>query len=438
MNRDQIVMVCCSDFAGQVRGKGFPASELESRMTTGVGWTPTNIMINCFGTIAATPFGPFGDLMLIPDAATETRIDFSDGMPAEWFLIGDITQTDGRTPWDLCLRSFLRHALEDLEAETGLRLKCAMEHELFYFGAQERLGDSYSLDAMRVQGGFAESYLYALRIGGVVPDTILPEFGPRQYEVTCKPAIGVEAADRAIKVRELAKATAYRLGHRVSFSPVVTRNVVGNGLHIHFSLVDRDGSPVGFDPAQPHGVSQTAGRFLAGILRHMSALCAITAPSVVSYERLVPNRWSAAYNNLGYRDREAGIRICPVWDIAGADPAAQFNFEYRAADSAASPYLALGAIVRAGLQGLREELPSPDATMGDLGAMSAQELSRRNIRRLPQSLEEALEALETDKTARSWFPPALLEAYLMHKRGEISQVRDLSSDEIAQRYAQVY
>ena len=438
MNRDPLIMVCCSDIAGQFRGKGFPVQEQEARMRQGVGWTPTNIMINCFGMITGTPFGPFGDLMLIPDPAGEVHVDFGDGMPAEHFFIGDLFETDGRTPWDLCLRGFLRRALDDLDREAGLRLKAAFEHEFYYTGAQERLGDSYSMDAMRVHGGFLEAYLHALRVSGVEPDTILPEYGPQQYEVTCKPAIGVEAADRALKVRELARATAYRMGHRVSFSPVVTRGIVGNGVHVHFSLVDAEGRPVNYDPADPSGLSSVAARFLAGILRHMPALCALTAPSVLSYERLVPHRWSAAYSNLGFCDREAGVRICPVWALPGVETGTQFHFEYRAADAAASPYLMLGALVRAGLQGLRDELPPPEPTTVDPETMSRRELARRGIVRLPQSLEAALAALEGDKAACGWFPPALLSAYLMHKRGEIEMVNGLSADEIAGRYARTY
>jgi glutamine synthetase len=83
------------------------------------------------------------------------------------------------------------------------------------------------------------------------------------------------------------------------------------------------------------------------------ALCAITAPSVISYERLRPNAWSASVTNLGHRDREAFLRICPVSERPGADVAKSFNLEFRAADAAAAPYLALGAMVRAGLDGLR-------------------------------------------------------------------------------------
>jgi glutamine synthetase len=396
-------------------------------------------MITCFGQIVSTPFGPRGDLMLIPDPATETRVDFGDGLPGEHFYLGNIVETDGRTPWALCPRGFARSALAELEAETGLRLLVAFEHEFVYFGQTPRLGDSYSLDGVRQAGAFPHVLLRALTEGGVEPETFLPEYGAGQFEVTVAPAVGIEAADRAVKVRELTRAAAARFGHRVTFAPIVDRKGVGNGVHVHFSLIDRHGIPVGHDAAHPAGVAGIAGQFVAGVLRHMPALCAVTAPSPLSYERLVPNRWSAAYNNLGLRDREAGVRICPTWDVDGLEPTAnQYNFEYRAADAAASPYLTLGMLVKAGLQGIRDRLPVPEPTTDDPAGLAAETLAERGIVRLPLGLPAALQALEADEIALGWMPPALANAYLMHKRGELSLVADLAADDVAVRYSQCY
>ncbi|MCB9947999.1 MAG: glutamine synthetase [Rhodospirillaceae bacterium] len=438
MNRLPLTMVCTCDLAGQVRGKGFPAQVLEAHRSKGVGWTPTNSMITCFGQIVSTPFGPRNDLMLVPDPATETHVDFGDHGPAEHFFLGDIVHTDGKTPWDLCPRGFLKAALADLEAKAGLRLVAAFEHEFVYSGQPPRLGDSYGLDGVRLAGAFPEVFLYALEMGGVRPETFLPEYGAGQFEVTVEPCGGLEAADRAVRLRELARATAYRLGHRVTFAPIVDRRAVGNGVHIHYSLTDLQGRPASYDPARPFGMSAAIGSFTAGILAHMPALCAVTAPSVMSYERLVPNRWSAAYTNLGYRDREAGVRICPLWEVEGADPARQFNLEYRAADAAACPHLALGMLVRAGLQGLVDALPAPEPTRSDPGTLSPEEAARLGIVRLPQSLDEALQALEADSAASGWMPDDLRTAYLMHKRGEILLLKDFSPDEIVDRYRQAY
>ena len=130
------------------------------------------------------------------------------------------------------------------------------------------------------------------------------------------------------------------------------------------------------------------------------------------------------------------MRICPVRE--DVDVASSYNVEYRAADAAASPYLMLAALVRAGLQGLREELPAPEPTEEDLALRTEAELEARGLRRLPTSLAEALAALEADEVARSWWPPQLLDVYLKHKRGEIGLLEGLSAEEQAARYAEVY
>lgn len=437
MQLEDLVLICISDYAGQVRGKGVPLRELPARVEGGMGLAPTNLMINTFGDIPESPWGSRGELLMIPDTTTEVALDLGSERPPERFVMADIVELDG-TPWACCPRNWLRQALAALEREAGLRVYAAFEHEFHYSGGCARLGDSYALDAMRLQGTFGQALIHALRENGVVPDSFLPEYGPRQFEVTCKPAIGMAAADQAIKVREITRATARHYGERACFSPVMKPGAVGNGVHIHFSLRDRDGRPVGYDPEMDSGIGKQAGSFVAGILRHMRALLALTAPSAISYQRLQPHRWSATYNNLGIRDREAGVRLCPLSLRPGTDPAAAFNFEFRAADAAASPYLVLGGLVWAGLQGLKEALPTPTATSQDPDEMSANERQSLGLVRLPQSLDQALAALAADQVASDWFPPEFLSAYLMHKRGEFEGVKDLDPEEQCRRYAEVY
>ena len=429
-------MVACSDVAGQVRGKGFPADQLEARRRFGVGWTPTNVMINCFGRIAETPFGSSGDLLLVPVPGGEYRLDFGeDGV--EHVVLGDILTTAG-DPWACCLRSFLKCALDDLEREAGLHLVASFEHEFWLDNAEERPGDSYAISTLRGLEPFIGDFLGALRSNDVPPDTFLPEYGPRQFEVTIDPAQGLAAADQAVKLREICRSVARRHGHRVSFSPVVTRGIVGNGVHIHFSLRDRHGRPVSFAADGPGRLGAVQASFAAGILKHARALCALTAPSVISYERLKPHSWSAHYINMADRDREAMLRICPYPEVEGVDVAGRFNLEFRAADATASPYLQLGALVRAGLEGIRQNLPAPALTNGDPGALSPAERQARGIGELPTSLGEALDALEADPVAMGWLGPTLGQAYLMHKRGEIGMTNGVAIDELCRLYAEAY
>jgi glutamine synthetase len=273
---------------------------------------------------------------------------------------------------------------------------------------------------------------------GVEPETFLPEYGPKQFEFTVKPAGALTAADRAVIVRELARGTAWRQGDTVSFSPVVTRGAAGNGVHVHMSFWDADGKPVTYDPGKTGDLSDVAGSFVAGILEALPALCAVTAPSYMSYERLKPNSWSSSLTNLGYRDREAAIRIAPVSDVPGADVAGSFNFEFRAGDAAASPYLYLGVLVRAGIDGIKRKLATPNPTTSDPWEMNAETRKENGIVELPTSMKQALALLESHPKAGEFLPGDMLNAYLMHKRGELAMVEGRDIDEICRMYAEAY
>jgi glutamine synthetase len=435
MPREPLIMACCSDIAGLVRGKAFPLRDLERRLTTGVGWCPTNVQITAFNNIAETPFGPIGDTLLMPDPAARVELEFGDDDPGERFVLGDITETDG-TPWACCLRTLLKGALATLEDEAGLGVRVSFEHELHYADDRPQGGGAYGLRSFRAAADFAGRFVDALEQAGPEVELIQPEYGIGQLEVSVAPRPGLEAADQAVILREVARAVARRAGASITFAPIVAGMGVGNGVHVHLSLIDRERRPVMHDPAGAGGLSPTAGSFVAGILRHLPALVAFTAAGTVSYQRLVPHRWSAAFNNLAWRDREAAMRICPVRE--DEDIAAQYHVEYRAADAVASPYLVLAMLVLAGAQGLREGLPTPQPTEGDLALLDQAGLAALGVGRLPTSLPAALEALEADPIVQSWLPPLLLECYLKHKRGEIAALADLSEAEQAKRYAAAY
>ena len=155
----------------------------------------------------------------------------------------------------------------------------------------------------------------------------------------------------------------------------------------------------------------------------MPALCALTAPSMASYMRLTPNRWAPTRADLGVQDRGSAVRICPVFATAPDAVARQFNVEYRVADATASPYMILGAIAHAGLDGIRRDLAIPDADTAPL---------------LPRSLGEALEALLADAQAGHWLGRELLDAYVLLKRDEIAALDGLDAEAVCARYAETY
>ena len=424
MLREELVFVGTCDIAGHVRGKGFPAREIEARRSKGIGWTHSNLMQTAFGAIFDTPFGTAGDLMIVPDPAAEVRVDFADGSAPEHFFLGDIRNTDG-TPWECCPREFLRRAIAALSAAGGLHLIAAFEQEFVYTGNQQRDGDAYSLNAFRRQGTFGESFTAAMRAAGLVPDSFLAEYGARQFEVTVAPADALTAADHAVITREMARAAAHRHGHRASFSPMPEASGVGNGVHIHMSLQDAAGAPITYDATRPMGLSTPAQHFCAGVLAHLPSICAITAPSPVSYLRLTPNRWAPTLIDIVQQDRGAAMRVCPVF--ATADPtdiARQFNIEFRVSDGAASPYMALGAVIFAGADGLRRKLALP--------------ASAEAAEPLPHSLARALDNMAASEAVKSWFGPVFLEAYLRHKRSEVAHVSEWAVNEMCNRYLEIY
>jgi glutamine synthetase len=423
MDPERIAFVGVSDLSGHFRGKSFPLADLAQRLERGVGLAPSNIMMSAFGPIHETPYGTAGEVLLIPDPATRVEVDFDEG-PPELFFCGDIVTLEGAA-WGGCPRGFLQRGLAALEKDAGLRLLSAFEQELVYTGV-EGTALPYTLDALRRQGRFGETLLAALRQAGITPDSFLAEYAPRQYEVTVKPAIGVAAADHAVAVRELARAVAFRLGHRAIFAPILAPDGVGNGTHIHFSLLDTAGEPAMPDPVRPHGLSKLGEHFVAGVLKHLPTLTAVTAPSVASYYRLRPGRWAPTDVSLATVDRGAGLRICPLIGDDAVSRRRQFNVEYRVADAAASPHLALGALVHAGLDGIRKAmtLPAPDEAT--------------DAERLPATLTEALDRLAASPDARAWFGDVLFDLYLSLKRAEVRALQNLDEAEICRRYADVY
>ena len=422
LQKEEVVFVGVCDLAGHLRGKAFPLVELESRLQRGVGYTGANIMMSAFGPIHDNPFGTIGDLALIPDRSTRVEVEFT-GSAAERFYLADIHTADDR-PWSCCPRNFLRRALAELQQESGLQILAAFEQEFVYTGVYDRLGTAYGHDAYRHQGVFAEVLVSAIRRAGVTPDSFLPEYAPRQYEVTVAPTLGLRAADEAVIVREMARAVAFRLGHRVSFAPLLDPDGIGNGTHVHFSLLDDQGRAVMYDPARPFGLSARAAPFIAGILHHLPAITALTAPSVASYFRLRPNRWAPVCASIGEHDRGAALRVCGIFDGAREAPARQFNVEFRVSDATASPYLTLGAIVHAGLEGIRRNM--------SLGAGVA------SSRALPQSLEEALDLLSSDTAIAARVGAELSDVYLRLKKSEIAAVKGQNEQAICERYAAAY
>jgi glutamine synthetase len=458
-----VALVCC-DLGAIVRGRALPAAELDAHLLAGVGWVPANHSLTPLGPLAEpNPFGSVGDLRLLPDLSSRARVPAGAGASPLDMVICDIVETDGRS-WECCPRRWLREALDELEREHGLRAMASFEHEfqladasLAPHGALAKddaeAGSSaaianaadahapappFSLQALRLAEPLPGEIMEALIQAGVEPERIFAEYAPHQFEIPVRTAEGVAAADRSVVLMQVVREIARRRGLRATFTPLLDPEQAGSGVHIHLTLLDARGEPVLYDAARPGCLSELGERFAAGILLHAPALVALTAPSPASSARLAPHRWSAGAVCVGQRNRETLLRLPPLVALGGDEPARQLRLEYRGADATANPYLALGAILRAGMDGVRAELPALPILDRDPATLDPVESERYGVGMLPGSQEEALRAFADDPIARGWMTPLMYDAYTGVRRSELEQTADWEVDRLIERYAAIY
>jgi glutamine synthetase len=436
---ERLVMLTIADYAGITRARGVPRKAYEeNKGTRSCGWVPANMSLTTFDIIAdPNPWGSTGDLRLMPDnsgrfacwpAAAVTPLDL---------VMSDIVELDG-APWACCPRSFLKSALADFSAETGCSFIASFEQEFQVLGAEWPRGASFGLGALRRADPFGPEIVAALAQCGIPIEMFVAEYGRDQFELTTPPVEGLAAADRALVIREVVREIARLKEWRASFSPKTAVDGVGNGVHIHFSFAGGKGEPAAYDGSQPGRMSSLAASFCAGVLKHLPALIALTAASPISGLRLRPHNWSSSYTWLGEKDREATLRICPTMSAGGKDPARQYNIEFRAADATASPHLALGALIRAGLGGIQAKLAPPRIFSGDPERLSPQEREEFGLQRLPDTLNAALDCLDGDNVARGWFTPQAFETYSGMKRMELRLCDGMDTESLCRRYAEIY
>jgi glutamine synthetase len=428
-----------TDLCGITRGRSLPESDVADQLETGCGWVPANSALTPQDVIADdNPWGSHGDLRLMPSRDSRVRLESGpdQAAPPLDYLHGDLVLTDG-TPWPVCPRTLLREEIKRY-ADLGLQVTAAFEHEFNLMGLPDQRSASFSLQAQRQASTFGGWLMRALDEIDAQPEMFLPEYGQNQYEVTCRPAQGVDAADRAVNVREVTREIARQMGLRSSFTPLLFPGAVTNGVHLHISLQGMDGSPVFYNESSATNLSLLGERWAAGVLRHLPALCALTAPTAVSYLRLKPHHWSAAYACLGLRNREAALRICPVISMGGKPKAAQFNLEFRPMDATASPHLAMAAVLIAGRLGVEEKLTLSAVTDVDPHGLSEAEREGLGIKPLPASLDEAQKLLHADTKLCSQLPPALLETFYAIKRQELALTHELTEEQLCESYATFY
>ena len=232
--------------------------------------------------------------------------------------------------------------------------------------------------------------------------------------------------------REAIRDAARIRGWRATFAPKPDAQQPGSGVHIHLSLWTSEGKPV---TAEKDALTETSAAFVAGLLRELTSVMGVTTPSCNSFERLRPSSWVGVFKCFGARNREAAIRLCPRPAAAdGTNPAA--SIEFRVADGGCNPYLALAALIHAGMGGLRDALPPPENLEGDPATIDEAERRARGIDPIAASLEEVCDALKAGPFLDSAFGPQFRTAYLAVIENAIADKQAAGAD-YAKRYSRV-
>ncbi|MEU1734671.1 glutamine synthetase family protein [Streptosporangium sp. NPDC020145] len=408
------ITIAWADNNGITRSRTVPVDQLASVAERGVGVTT---LFAVFDSHDGITFGhpglatPSGDIRLIP---VSDRIVQLAGQPSFAWVPGRQVAADG-SAWPYDQRDALERQV-GRAAELGLEFRAGYEMEFHLShtepgpggGTQLALpGPAYGPRVLLDVDGFAAQLLGDLRDNGVRVNQFHAEYGPAQFELSIAATDPVTAADQQLLARQTIHAAARAHGLRASFAPLITGAGVGNGWHLHTSL-SRDGVNLLSGGDGPYGLTAEGAAYLAGLLRDLPAITAVTAPSVPSLHRLRPGYFSSAYTFWGVENREAALRFVPATELLGASHA---NVELKPSDASANPHLALAVVIASGLAGIADGLTPPEPVQENPDTWSAERREAANIHRLPATPDEQRAALLGNDRVRDALGEELLGAF---------------------------
>jgi glutamine synthetase len=401
---------------GTVRGKASARRGLERRLESGIGLTVAMQAMNGLDQLQPVEgMGPVGEIRLVPDLETFRVLPYA---PHTGAVLVDLMGLDGE-PAPQCPRSFLRR-ISDRLALRDARLEVAFENEFTLATASD--GGFVPVDSslcfstigMTASQAYVDELVDSLEQQGIGLEQYYAELGHGQQEISTAHAPALRAADEQLLVRETIRGVAAQNGLVASLAPKPWPEAAGNGGHLHFSLWDGERN-LFHDGSTEDRLSTEARSFIAGVLEHLPGLCGLTAPSFNSYRRIVPQYWAGAFACWGHDNREAPVRVPSLF--RGIEEAST-NVELKAADGTSNPYLALGGLIAAGLDGLGRSLEPPEPVEVDPATIPEEEREGRGIVRLPATQAQALDALEGDGVLMDALGPELARSYLAVRRSE--------------------
>jgi glutamine synthetase len=412
------------DNAGITRVKAVPTNRLGHAAAWGVGVSPVFDVFLVDDSITSSRFagGPTGDLRLYPDLDRVCVLAAQPGWA--WAPADRLTQEKEAYPG--CQRTFARRMVAGA-GDLGLQLRMAFEIEWFLGdrdGTPACTGPAYGMTRIVELSSYVDDLLSALAAQEVPVDQFHPEYAPGQLELSVAATDPVAAADRSVLVRQTIQAVSLAHGYRASFAPVVVAGQVGNGQHLHLSA-RHDGRALLGGGDRRYGLTAAGEALLAGLLARLPALAALSAPSVASRLRQVPQRWAGPYQCWGLENREAALRLV-TGSVGERDHAA--NAELKCCDGSANPYLVVGAVAAIAGAEFTSGRRLPDEVPGDPALLPAEQQPPR----LPRTTEQSVAALRADDLLPAALGEPLLDAFCAVRRAEADLFAGASPQEIAE------
>lgn len=354
------------------------------------------------------------DMYLKPDLSSFTIFPWRPNKGAVARLICDVYNPDG-TPFAGDPRHVLRRAVAEAQ-EMGYSMYVGPECEFFLFHCEDdgrptlRTHDQagyFDLSPVDLGENARRDMCLVLENMGFEIEASHHEVAPGQHEIDFKYADALTTADNIVTFKFVVRTIAQRHGLHATFMPKPIRGINGSGMHTNQSLF-KDGKNAFYDPSGKLELSDVAYYYIGGLLHHARALAAITNPTVNSYKRLVPGYEAPVYVAWSPRNRSPLIRV-------PAKRGPSTRLELRNPDPACNPYLAIAAMLKAGLDGIKNRIEPPTPLDRNIFRLTTEERQRLGIASLPGSLKEALSCLDED--------PVIKEALGEHVYGRFTEAK---------------
>ena len=422
------------DIVGMVKNVSIPIHQFPDAIEHGKWFDGSSI--EGFARIAES------DMFLQPDLNTFAIIPWERGDDTRAARVICWVFTPNGDPFPGDPRHVLSRALQEA-ADLGYKFNTGPELEFFIFRPNERGGiDTLPHD----RGGYFDlstdlayevrkEMVNDLEAMGIKVETSHHEVAVGQHEIDFQYDNALKTADHAVTFKYTLKAVAQRHGLHVTFMPKPIFGIAGSGMHVHQSMVDlASDQNAFFGGGDEYGLSDLAKHFIAGQLHHARGMCAVLAPLVNSYKRLVPGYEAPVYISWARVNRSALIRIPRI--SPGKPQAARL--ELRCPDPACNPYLAFAVMLKAGLDGVKRRLPLPPPVEENLYEFDDQKLAKHNVQMLPGSLAEAMEELQRDEVVQDALGEHVYERFIEAKRIEWDQYRMYVTQWELDRYLEVF